>query len=112
MRRTGSPKSCAAWSRIWPSSPARAWPSSRRSSPAGAGRRADRLAPSPAEDGDEGAGEDLKVEPERSVLDVVEVVFELARDLGDRARVTAFDLRPARQPWLHQEPRTEVGDLG
>src|SRR5439155_24548728 len=69
------------------------------------------LAASPAHDRAEGAYEDLQVELQRTILDVEEVVLELASDLGHRARVAALDLRPAGESRLHKQPRAEMRDL-
>src|SRR6266511_3924655 len=69
------------------------------------------LAAPPAENRDEGSGQDLQVEPEGAVLDIEKVVLELAGDLGDGARVTALDLGPAGKARLDEQARAEVRDL-
>src|SRR2546430_15989669 len=70
------------------------------------------LASPPTDDRAESPREDLEVEPERSVLDVEQVVLELARHVLGRARVAALDLRPTGQPWLDEQPRPEMRNRG
>src|SRR5438132_3692870 len=55
--------------------------------------------------------QDQKVEEERKVLDVVQIVLELFQRVVDGRSVAVFDLSPARDPRLDGKPLHVEGDL-
>src|SRR6266404_5313738 len=55
--------------------------------------------------------QDQKVEEERKVLDVVQIVLELFQRIVDGRSVAVLDLSPARDPRLEGKPLHVEGDL-
>src|SRR2546428_10690401 len=62
------------------------------------------LAPAESEDGECRQGENLKVERERLILNVVEVVFQFGCRFFDVCGVSVPNLRPARQTRFDHHP--------
>src|SRR2546430_8939728 len=55
--------------------------------------------------------QDQKVEEQRQILDVVEVVLQFFERIFDRSAVTVFDLGPAGDAGLHGQPFHVVRNL-
>src|SRR6266853_6797260 len=55
--------------------------------------------------------QDQKIEEERKVLDVVQIVLELFQRVVDGRSVAVLDLSPARDPRLDGKPLHVEGDL-
>src|SRR5262249_20673792 len=58
----------------------------------------------------DGLKEDAEIQPERHVLEVVEVVADLLHLLRERVRVPIADLRRAGVPWPDRAPERVVRD--
>src|SRR5207237_4152966 len=63
------------------------------------------------QDGPDRLEENPDVEPQRPVLDVIEVVPHLLGFLLEVVRIAVADLRPACHPWTHRRSQTVVGDV-
>ena len=63
------------------------------------------------QDGPDRLEENPDVEPQRPVLDVIEVVPHLLGFLLEVVRIAVADLRPACHAWTHRRSQTVVGDV-
>src|SRR5688572_17413678 len=63
------------------------------------------LSPGPSKDRTNRAQDNGDIHGERTMLDVVKIIFELDHGLRDARNVSIIDLCPAGEPWLDEETR-------